>query len=285
MLKLPSRQIRFDTKPSKGALLQWSTVHTVCEESRCPNRSECFSRGTATFLIGGELCTRNCGFCSVKTGKGRSLREIAGKEASDIVEHVQKHGLEYVVLTSVTRDDDEQGLADHFASLIRTLRSQKVRVETLIPDFHARPEFLEVIARARPSVISHNLETVERLTTQVRSVASYETSLHVFKTLREIDSSLLLKSGLMVGLGETMPEIREALEHLFQTGVRLVTVGQYLQPDSEKLSVQKVYSADEFSEIEKMIRQTGYKGWKTGPFVRSSYFAETVYEQGGRCEH
>ncbi len=280
MLKLPSRQIRFDTKPTKGALLQWDTVHTVCEESRCPNRSECYSRGTATFLIGGEFCTRNCGFCSVKTGRGRPLTEIAEKEAADIMAHVQKHGLEYVVLTSVTRDDDEQGLAEHFASLIRTLRTRNIKVEVLIPDFHARPELLEIITRARPNVISHNLETVERLTPQVRSVASYNTSLNVFRTLKNIDSSLSLKSGLMLGLGETFSEIREALEQLFQNGVRLVTVGQYLQPDREKLLVQKIYSADEFSEIEIIIRQTGYKGWKTGPFVRSSYFAETVYKQG-----
>ncbi len=280
MLKLPSRQIRFDTKPTKGALLQWDTVHTVCEESRCPNRSECYSRGTATFLIGGEFCTRNCGFCSVKTGRGRPLTEIAEKEAADIMAHVQKHGLEYVVLTSVTRDDDEQGLAEHFASLIRTLRTRNIKVEVLIPDFHARPELLEIITRARPNVISHNLETVERLTPQVRSVASYNTSLNVFRTLKNIDSSLSFKSGLMLGLGETFSEIREALEQLFQNGVRLVTVGQYLQPDREKLLVQKIYSADEFSEIEIIIRQTGYKGWKTGPFVRSSYFAETVYKQG-----
>lgn len=280
MLKLPSRQIRFDTKPTKGALLQWDTVHTVCEESRCPNRSECYSRGTATFLIGGEFCTRNCGFCSVKTGRGRPLTEIAEKEAADIMAHVQKHGLEYVVLTSVTRDDDEQGLAEHFASLIRTLRTRNIKVEVLIPDFHARPELLEIITRARPNVISHNLETVERLTPQVRSVASYNTSLNVFRALKNIDSSLSLKSGLMLGLGETFSEIREALEQLFQNGVRLVTVGQYLQPDREKLLVQKIYSADEFSEIEIIIRQTGYKGWKTGPFVRSSYFAETVYKQG-----
>ncbi len=280
MLKLPSRQIRFDTKPTKGALLQWDTVHTVCEESRCPNRSECYSRGTATFLIGGEFCTRNCGFCSVKTGRGRPLTEIAEKEAADIMAHVQKHGLEYVVLTSVTRDDDEQGLAEHFASLIRTLRTRNIKVEVLIPDFHARPELLEIITRARPNVISHNLETVERLTPQVRSVASYNTSLNVFRALKNIDSSLSFKSGLMLGLGETFSEIREALEQLFQNGVRLVTVGQYLQPDREKLLVQKIYSADEFSEIEIIIRQTGYKGWKTGPFVRSSYFAETVYKQG-----
>lgn len=275
---LVTKKIRFATKPQSQPSLAWDNVHTVCEESRCPNRQECFSAGVATFLVGGDLCTRSCGFCSVGTGRGVNMESLMEREENEILEHILKYKLKFIVITSVTRDDQERALAEHFRNLINSIHSKGVGVEVLIPDFHANIELLGTVLSAGPEVLSHNLETVERLTPHVRSVASYRTSLEVFQKARSISEKTVLKSGLMVGLGETLEEIEQTLRDMKDNGVETVTIGQYMRPSEEQLPVERIYTAEDFQFLENMIRSIGFTGWKTGPYVRSSYMAEEVFQ-------
>lgn len=276
--ELPRKKVRIDIeKPAK--LLAWQGVHTVCEESRCPNRNECSKAGIATFLIGGRVCTRACKFCHIATGKGLPLAEITPAEKADILSYVENKDLSYVVITAVARDDDEAGLAHHFADLTVELNVKNVEVELLIPDFHARPEILSIVGQARPLVIAQNMETVERLSPKVRPQAGYKRTLQVFDYFKNAYPEIILKSGFMVGLGESREELVQLLTDLKSHGVEIITAGQYLQPSQNQLPVSKIYSQTDFQELENLIEQMDFSGWEVGHYVRSSYMASRTMQQ------
>lgn len=260
-------------------LLRYAHVHTVCEESRCPNRNECSSLGIATFLIGGRECTRACKFCHIATAKPVPLSAIVDKEHDDIIAAAKAGAYDYLVITSVARDDDEAGLAAHFARLTRSLSSMKIRVELLIPDFHNRAEHLSVIAEAQPAVVAHNMETVARLSPWVRPQAQYDRSLALFRYFAQNYPAIIRKSAFMVGLGETHAEIEKLLDDMRDAHVDIVSIGQYLRPSLEQAEVQKVYTAEEFSKLEDRVRARGFLAWEVGPFVRSSYMAHETMKK------
>jgi lipoic acid synthetase len=264
---------------SETSLLRYRHVHTVCEESRCPNRNECSSLGIATFLIGGRECTRACKFCHIATAKPVPLAAIAEKEHDDILAAAKAGNYDYLVITSVARDDDESGLAAHFARLTSSLKSMGIRVELLIPDFHNRSEHLSVIAEAGPAVIAHNMETVARLSPWVRPQAQYERSLSLFQYLRATYPSIIRKSAFMVGLGEDRSEIERLLDDMKLAGIDIVSIGQYLRPSAEQAEVCRVYSDAEFAELEESVRSRGFLAWEVGPFVRSSYMAHETLKK------
>lgn len=247
-------------------------LHTVCEEARCPNQGECFSRGTATFLIMGNVCTRSCGFCSVGTGKPLPLdREEPARVAAMVLEM----GLKHAVVTSVTRDDLEDGGAAHFAGTIFEIKKicPETTVEVLTPDFEGREGDIRTVCEAGPHIFNHNIETVERLTPAVRNKASYGRSLAVLRTAKRWT---LVKSGLMVGMGETPKEIEAALFDLKDAGCDIVTIGQYLRPTKGSLPVAEYIHPDRFKEYESLGREIGIKHMFCGPFVRSSYIGGPV---------
>ncbi|HNJ67060.1 MAG TPA: lipoyl synthase, partial [Turneriella sp.] len=250
---------------SDTSLLRYNHVHTVCEESRCPNRNECSSLGIATFLIGGRECTRACKFCHIATAKPVPLSAIAEKEHDDILAAAKAGRYDYLVITSVARDDDEAGLAAHFARLTRSLNELGIRVELLVPDFHNRSEHLSVIADAHPAVIAHNMETVLRLSPWVRPQAQYERSLNFFRYLRSTYPEVIRKSAFMVGLGEERAEIEQLLDDMQTAGIDIVSIGQYLRPSADQAEVRKVYSDAEFAELEKSVRARGFLAWEVGP--------------------
>ncbi|GAB4422953.1 MAG: lipoyl synthase [Turneriella sp.] len=264
---------------SDTALLRYDHVHTVCEESRCPNRNECSSLGIATFLIGGRECTRACKFCHIATAKPVPLSAIAEKEHEDIVAAAKAGKYDYLVITSVARDDDEAGLAAHFSRITRSLNELGIRVELLLPDFHNRSEYLSVIAEAQPAVIAHNLETVARLSPWVRPQAQYERSLDLFRYLRSNYPAVIRKSAFMVGLGEERAEIDRLLDDMKDAGIDIVSIGQYLRPSVEQAEVQKVYTDAEFADLEDSVRSRGFLAWEVGPFVRSSYMAHETLKK------
>lgn len=268
----PSKRIpwNFDTDAS---LLAYRNVHTVCEESRCPNRHECSSLGIATFLIGGRECTRACKFCHIATAKPLPLAGIAEKERADILEAARAGKYEYLVITSVARDDDEAGLAQHFAQLTRDLVAMGVTVELLIPDFHLNHELLSLIAESGPAVIAHNLETVQRLSPAIRPQANYQRSLDIFRFLADRHPQVIRKSGFMVGLGETEAEIADLLSDMKAAQIDIVSIGQYLQPSVEQATVVKKYSANEFLALDAAVASHGFLAQEVGAFVRSSYMA------------
>lgn len=254
-------------------LLSYGNVHTVCEESRCPNRNECSSLGIATFLIGGRECTRACKFCHISTAKPVALAAIVEKERRDILEAARAGGYDYLVITSVARDDDEAGLAQHFAAITTDLTAMGIRVELLVPDFHIRSEHLSVVAAAKPAVVAHNMETVRRLSPAIRPQAAYERSLDFFRYFEANFPAVIRKSAFMLGLGETRDEIETLLDDMKSAQIDIVSVGQYLRPSAEQAEVKKVYSAAEFADIEESVRRRGFLAWEVGPFVRSSYMA------------
>ena len=266
----------------KVELLSYRNVHTVCEESRCPNRHECSSIGVATFLIGGRDCTRSCKFCHIATAKPVSLASIAEKERRDILEAAKAGKYEYLVITSVARDDDEEGLARHFAAITRDLTSMGVVVELLIPDFHNNSALLSLIAESGPAVIAHNMETVKRLSPSIRPQAKYERSLSLFRYLAEAHPHIIRKSAFMTGLGETFEEIVTLLNDMKSAGIDIVSAGQYLQPSQDQASVMKVYSDEEFRSIEQVIVERGFLAHEVGPFVRSSYMARETLSKLNR---
>ena len=253
-------------------------LHTVCQEANCPNRAECYGERTATFLILGENCTRGCSFCNVSRGEPSAVDE---GEARRVAEAVVKLGLEYAVITSVTRDDLPDGGARVFADVIESIREIKpgCKVEVLIPDFMGNQDALKKVLDARPDVLNHNIETVARLYPEVRRGADYHRSLQVFKRASSYDSRLLIKSGLMVGLGEKLSEISEAMADLYHSGCRLLTVGQYLAPSENHHPVIKFYTPEEFGELEKMAYQIGFMGVVSGPLIRSSYRAHSMFRE------
>ena len=254
-------------------LLRRGGLHTVCEEALCPNQGECFSRGTATFLILGDRCTRDCRFCSV--AHGPSGPPDPG-EPVKVAEAVREMGLRYVVITSVTRDDLEDGGAGLFARTIQEIRKRKPEtlVEVLIPDFQGDMHALEKVLVARPDVLNHNLETIPRLYPAVRPEAVYRRSLELLERVRVYDPAIPTKSGLMLGLGETAEEIDRTLRDLLEVGCRLLTLGQYLQPTRRHLPVHRFVPPSEFQEWRKAALDLGFAEVASGPFVRSSYRAE-----------
>ena len=258
-------------------LLEKSCLHTVCQEAKCPNLWECFSKETATFLIMGSRCTRNCRFCAVEHGP---MSPLDPGEPERVAEAVKALDLEYVVVTSVTRDDLHDGGAGHFAATIQSIRksSPGIRIEVLIPDFMGSPKALELVMDAGPDVLNHNLETVKRLYPTVRPEAVYERSLKLLKNAREsAPPDLPIKSGLMLGLGETRAELIQAFQDLLRHGCSLLTLGQYLQPSKSHLDVSRFVPPDEFDSLREAALDMGFHDVASGPFVRSSYQAKELF--------
>lgn len=252
-------------------------LHTVCEEARCPNISECWGGGTATIMIMGDTCTRGCRFCAVNSGKPNSLDPL---EPEKVAIAVKEWGLRYVVITSVCRDDLEDGGAGHMANTIRAIKEicPKIIIESLIPDFRGSVDSLKKIINVRPEVISHNIETVRRLTPKIRNVrASYEQSLSVLRKSREIEPEIHTKSSIMLGLGESEEEIIETLRDLRSVGVDIITMGQYLQPSLQHLPVRDYLSLERFSSLNEIAERMGFEYVSSGPLVRSSYRAGEFY--------
>jgi lipoic acid synthetase len=274
-LKIRLSQLR-DTSKVKS-ILNVTSLHTVCEEARCPNLGECFSSGTATILILGKICTRKCGFCAVERGVPASLDE---SEPERVAMAISKMKLQYVVVTSVTRDDLPDGGASVFAKMIRAVRTldQKIRIEVLIPDFKGDPSSLLTVLNASPDVLNHNVETVLRLYPQVRPQADYRRSLDLLQRVKEFNPQMVTKSGFMLGLGERREEVLELLRDLRKVGCDLVTIGQYLQPHPDRLPVVEYVPPEMFEEYKKIGEEMGFKSVASGPFVRSSFHASEMFE-------
>lgn len=267
-VRLPQNPVFFSTK----ALISDLRLHTVCESAQCPNRWECWSSGTATFMIAGDRCTRACGFCAVTTAKPFALE---ADEPQRVAEAVQRMRLKHVVITAVARDDLRDGGAEHFARTIEAVRAAmpEMIIEVLTPDFHAKEECLQIVADAQPHIFNHNIETVERLTPLVRSRAKYRLSMQVLRRMKAIAPSIVTKSGLMLGLGETEPEIFQALDDLRENGVQVLTIGQYLRPSPQHLPVVEYIHPDTFKLYERIAYEKGFEFVASGPLVRSSYHA------------
>lgn len=267
-VRLPTNPVFFSTKD----LISDLRLHTVCESAQCPNRWECWSSGTATFMIAGERCTRACGFCAVDTAKPLPLEE---DEPARIAEAVKRLKLKHVVITAVARDDLSDGGADHFARTIEAVRAldSKIVIEVLVPDFHGKESSIRRVLDAGPDIFNHNLETVERLTPLVRSRAKYRLSLDVLRQAREIQSSVMTKSGIMLGLGEKENELFQAMDDLREAGVQVLTLGQYLRPTPNHLPVVEFIHPETFELYGEIARNKGFQFVASGPLVRSSYHA------------
>jgi lipoic acid synthetase len=252
-------------------------LHTVCTSAACPNKGACFSEGTATFMILGDVCTRACRFCNIDTGRPRE--DFLG-EAERVADAAATMGLRFVVVTSVCRDDLADEGAGAFARTLMALKDRipGVRVEVLIPDFSGRIDCLRTVLEAGPDVLNHNLETVERLTPRIRSKAKYRRSLEVLRSAGELAPKIPRKSGLMVGLGETREELRASFSDLASVGVERLTIGQYLQPTRGHHPVVRYYPPEEFEEMKAEAKAAGIKAVLSGPLVRSSYHAGTFVE-------
>ena len=246
-------------------------LHTICSSGRCPNMGECWGRGTATFMIGGNICTRNCKFCNTQTGHPLSLDP---QEPTHVAESVRLMKLSHAVVTSVDRDDLPDLGAAHWAQTIREIRrlNPNTTIEVLIPDFQGRKELVEQVIETQPDVISHNMETVRRISSLVRSAARYDTSLYVIRQIAA--SGITTKSGIMVGLGETPAEIEELMDDLRDAGCQIMTIGQYLQPSRRHYPVAEYVTPDQFKRYEEMGMKKGFTQVESGPLVRSSYHAE-----------
>lgn len=254
-------------------------LHTVCNSARCPNQGECFERGTATFMILGEVCTRNCRFCAID--KKNALLLPDPLEPSHIAELSKELKLKHVVITTVTRDDLADGGASHFVKVIQEIRQQcpsNVTTETLISDLEGNWEALAEIVKAKPTVLNHNVETIARLYPEVRPMADYNRSLSLLKKVKELDPNIITKSGFMVGLGETEEEIKRLLNDLYAHQVQVVTIGQYLQPSREHIPVKEYVHPDIFDEYRRYGEELGFLFVESGPLVRSSYHAERIQQ-------
>ena len=267
-VRLPSNPVFFSTK----ALVSDLKLHTVCEEAQCPNRWECWSQGTATFMIAGDRCTRACGFCAVTTAKPFALED---DEPQRVAEAVRRMRLKHVVVTAVARDDLKDGGAEHFARTIKAIREldDAIVVEVLTPDFHGRDENLRTVIEANPHIFNHNLETVERLTPMVRSRAKYRLSLNVLARVKESAPAMTTKSGIMLGLGEEETEIFQAMDDLRGAGVQVLTMGQYLRPSPQHLPVVEYIRPEVFEQYREIAYRKGFEYVASGPLVRSSYHA------------
>tara|TARA_B110000914_G_scaffold102997_1_gene90316 strand:+ start:592 stop:1572 length:981 start_codon:yes stop_codon:yes gene_type:complete len=275
--KPPWMRVRLSASPKVQEIkdiLRSHKMATVCEEAACPNLHECFSGGTATFMIMGEICTRRCPFCDVGHGKPNPL-DI--NEPTNLANAIHEMGLKYVVITSVDRDDLRDGGAQHFADCIREARvlSPNLKVEVLVPDFRGRMESaLDILTTTPPDVFNHNMETISRLYREARPGANYEWSLKLLKEYKARNPGVKTKSGLMVGLGETKDELLRTLDDLRAHDVDMLTVGQYLQPSAAHLAIDRFVHPDEFAEYTEYAESIGFKQAACGPLVRSSYHAD-----------
>lgn len=285
-----------DTDKTKNVrkILKTNCLNTVCESARCPNKNECYTKNTATFLIMGNVCTRNCRYCNIGCEKPQPLDK---NEPKNIAKAVKELALKFVVITSVTRDDLSDGGAEHFANCIKAIREGKKtrrqegmqeenpalvpssppalfapQIEILTPDFKGDTKSLDMIIQAAPEVFNHNIETVERLFKTARPQAIYQRSLDVLKYVKD-NSTILTKSGIMVGLGETVEELEQTLIDLKNINIDIVTIGQYIQPSKEHLAVEKYYTIEEFEQLKTLAKKVGIKNYQIGPLVRSSYNA------------
>jgi lipoic acid synthetase len=264
------KKIEFASLKAMAAMTRDLRLHTICESAMCPNQSECFGRGTATFLIMGDKCTRNCRFCNVAHGRPEP---IDMEEPSRVAQAVEQLGLRYAVITSVTRDDLEDGGAEHFARTIHAIRARNpgTKVEILVPDFvHA----IDRVVEAAPEVINHNVETVPRLYERVRPGADYERSLRLLEKVKAAGGNIRTKSGLMLGLGETREEVLSVMSDLRRVGCDMLTLGQYLAPSKDHLPVESYVHPESFRAYKTTAEDMGFLFVASGPFVRSSYLAE-----------
>ena len=277
--KIPSwlkkRLIANENLKKTSEILKDLKLHTVCEEAGCPNINECFGRSTATFMILGNVCTRNCRFCGVKKGGGLP---VDGSEPARIAEAVKRLNLKYVVITSVTRDDLTDGGAEQFTKTIFAIK-QKIpdsKVEVLVPDFKGNQESLKTVFSAKPDVFNHNIETIEKFYPKVRPQANYRQSLNLLRFARE--NGLATKSGMMLGLGEEKEEVLKVMKDLRNVNCNLLTIGQYLKPNKKCLEVERFVPPEEFAEYQKVGEKLGFASVMAGPFVRSSYQAGEMEE-------
>jgi lipoic acid synthetase len=252
-------------------------LHTVCEEAKCPNLMECFSKKTATFMILGRECTRNCTFCTVSKNEPSN---VDAQEPHHVAEAVKKLALKHVVITSVTRDDLPDGGAGHFVAVIEAVRevSPSTDIEVLIPDFQGSRDALYEVVKAKPKVINHNIETIIRLYPEVRPMANYHRTLELLKRVKELDNNIYSKSGFMVGLGETKEEVIELLHHLREVGCDIVTIGQYLAPSKEHHPVVEYVTPETFDFYKNRAEEMGFTFVASSPLVRSSYNAGEAFE-------
>ncbi|MCD8502065.1 MAG: lipoyl synthase [Bacillaceae bacterium] len=281
-------KIKLNTNDSYTGLkkmMRENKLHTVCEEARCPNIHECWAeRKTATFMILGDICTRACRFCAVKTGLPT---ELDLQEPERVAESVETMGLKHVVITAVARDDLKDGGAAIFAETVRAIRRRSpfCSIEVLPSDMMGKIENLKILMDARPNILNHNIETVKRLTPRVRARATYERSLQFLQRAKEMHSDIPTKSSLMIGLGETKEEILETMDDLRAHDVDILTIGQYLQPTKKHLKIVKYWSPEEFAELKAIALEKGFSHCESGPMVRSSYHAdEQVNEAQARRE-
>lgn len=255
-------------------ILKTKCLNTVCDGARCPNKNECYEHHTATFLIMGNICTRNCKYCNISTAKPEPLDK---EEPKHIAEAVQELGLKYVVITSVTRDDLPDGGASHFAKCIKEIRdlSPDIKIEILTPDFKRKEGALDIIIEAHPDVFNHNIETTRSVFKTARPLGDYDVSLNVLKYIKQ-NSDIKTKSGLMVGLGETIKDIEQTLIDLKNVQCDILTIGQYIQPSKQHLEVVKYYTLEEFEELKQLAQKIGLNKYQIGPLVRSSYNAKIL---------
>ncbi len=283
MQRLPEYLKRpiIDTDKTKKVrhILREKHLNTVCEGARCPNKNECYQHNTATFLIMGNICTRNCKYCNISTS---SPEPLDLEEPKHIAEAIKELGLDYAVITSVTRDDIKDGGAEHFANCIKEIRalSPNTKIEILTPDFRKEKgkyneDALKTIISAKPDVFNHNIETVRAVYKEARPLGDYDLSLNVLKYIKE-NSDIPTKSGLMIGLGETTEQILETFEDLRSVGCDILTVGQYIQPSRKHLEVSKYYKLDEYELLKSKAKELGFKKYHIGPLVRSSYHARAI---------
>ena len=284
-------KIKFPSGESYGkvkGLVKTNRLRTICEEAKCPNLSECWSHGTATFLILGDTCTRYCGYCNVKTGK---REEVDFSELKKVADAVKKLNLKYVVITSVTRDDLGDGGASIYVDTIKEIRklNRNCKVELLIPDFRLRNkdnknnrddkisiDALKKVIGARVDVLGHNIEAVRRIFLKVRKGGNYDLSLQLLKTIKKINKKIKTKSGIILGLGETKEEIIETMQELRDNDVDFLTLGQYLQPSEKHVKIEKYYKPEEFGELKEIGLKMGFRHVEAGPLVRSSYRADRL---------
>lgn len=268
-----------ETVENVNVMLRDAKLNTVCESARCPNLGECWSKKTATFMILGDICTRNCGFCAIKVGKPE---EVDSDEPRRVAESAKLMGLKHVVVTSVARDELPDEGAGHFAETIHALREtiDGVIVEVLTPDFKGKRWCIRIVVEAHPDIYNHNIETVERLSPSVRPQAKYGRTLDLLQAVKNMDATVYTKSGLMLGLGETHEEIIQTLRDLRNAGVDAVTIGQYLRPTTtQHLPVVEYVHPDRFQEYEKIGEEMGFLFVASGPFIRSSYNASAFSEK------
>ena len=277
-VRLPSSPVFFSTK----SLIADLKLHTVCESAQCPNRWECWSQGTATFMIAGERCTRACGFCAVTTSKPVALE---ADEPGRVAEAVRRLRLKHVVITAVARDDLSDGGAHHFAGTVQAIRAldPSIVIEVLTPDFNGQQSSLSSVLAARPDIFNHNLETVERLTPLVRSRARYRLSLDVLSRAKVIDPAVVTKSGIMLGFGETEIELFQAMDDLREARVQVLTLGQYLRPTPGHLPVVEYVRPETFDMYKRIALSKGFEYVASGPLVRSSYHAGDYHPAGRRA--